>query len=39
MGAKIKYGIAGGGPDGFFGAVHRKAAALDSEIELVAGAF
>ncbi|TET48013.1 MAG: Gfo/Idh/MocA family oxidoreductase, partial [Actinomycetota bacterium] len=37
--AKIKYGMVGGGPDAFFGAVHRKAAALDGEIELVAGAF
>ena len=31
--------MVGGGPDAFFGAVHRKAAALDGEIELVAGAF
>ncbi len=37
--AKIKYGMVGGGPDAFFGAVHRKAAALDGEIELAAGAF
>ncbi len=29
----------GGGLDGFIGAVHRKAAALDGEIELVAGVF
>ena len=28
-----------GGPGAFIGAVHRKAAALDGEIELVAGAF
>ncbi len=39
MGGKIKYGMVGGGPDAFFGAVHRKAAALDGEIELAAGAF
>ena len=39
MGGKIKYGMVGGGPDAFFGAVHRKAAAMDGEIELVAGAF
>lgn len=39
MGAKIKYGMVGGGPDGFFGEIHRKAAALDGEIEIVAGAF
>jgi len=31
--------MVGGGPDAFIGAVHRKAAALDGEIELVAGAF
>ena len=31
--------MVGGGPGAFIGAVHRKAAALDSEIELVAGAF
>ncbi|CAI8029779.1 Uncharacterized oxidoreductase YfiI [Geodia barretti] len=36
---KIRYGMVGGGPDAFIGAVHRKAAALDGEIELVAGAF
>lgn len=36
---KIKYGMIGGGPDAFFGAVHRAAAALDGEIELAAGAF
>ena len=37
--AKIKYGMIGGGPDAFFGSIHRKAAAMDGEIELVAGAF
>jgi len=31
--------MVGGGPGAFIGAVHRKAAALDGEIELVAGAF
>jgi predicted dehydrogenase len=31
--------MVGGGPDAFIGAVHRKAAALDGEIELVGGAF
>jgi predicted dehydrogenase len=35
----IKYGMIGGGPGGFSGGVHRKAAALDGEIELVCGAF
>src|SRR3982751_5192671 len=31
--------MVGGGPGAFIGAVHRKAAAMDGEIELVAGAF
>ncbi len=39
MPRKIRYGMVGGGPDAFIGAVHRKAAALDGEMELVAGAF
>ena len=39
LGRKLKYGMVGGGPGAFIGAVHRKAAALDGEIELVAGAF
>lgn len=39
MAGKIKYAMVGGGPDAFFGEVHRKAAALDGQIELVAGAF
>jgi predicted dehydrogenase len=36
---KLRYGMVGGGPGAFIGAVHRKAAALDGEIELVSGAF
>jgi predicted dehydrogenase len=36
---KVRYGMVGGGPGAFIGAVHRNAAALDGEIELVAGAF
>lgn len=32
-------GMVGGGPDAFIGPIHRLAAALDGEIELVAGAF
>ncbi|MBL6449064.1 Gfo/Idh/MocA family oxidoreductase [Fulvivirga sp. 29W222] len=32
-------GMVGGGADAFIGAVHRNAAALDQEIELVCGAF
>lgn len=39
LGRKLRYGMVGGGPGSFIGAVHRKAAALDGEIELVAGAF
>ncbi|HEX7070521.1 MAG TPA: Gfo/Idh/MocA family oxidoreductase [Rhodothermales bacterium] len=31
--------MVGGGPGAFIGGVHRKAAALDGEMELVAGAF
>ena len=36
---KIRYGMVGGGPGAFIGAVHRSAAALDGSMELVAGAF
>jgi predicted dehydrogenase len=36
---KIRMGMVGGGRDAFIGAVHRIAAALDSQIELVCGAF
>ena len=32
-------GMVGGGKDAFIGAVHRMAASLDGEIELVCGAF
>ena len=35
----LRYGMVGGGPGAFIGAVHRAAAALDGEIDLVAGAF
>lgn len=37
--AKIRMGMVGGGEGAFIGQVHRYAAALDSEIELVCGAF
>ncbi|WOF44410.1 Gfo/Idh/MocA family oxidoreductase [Sphingopyxis indica] len=37
--AKLRYGMAGGGEGAFIGAVHRMAAALDGEWELVCGAF
>ena len=36
---KLKMGMIGGGPGAFIGAVHRIAAFLDGEIELVCGAF
>lgn len=39
MKRKIRMGMVGGGPGAFIGAVHRMAAALDGEIELVCGAF
>jgi len=38
-GPRIRYGMVGGGPGAFIGAVHRMAAALDGEYDLVAGAF
>jgi len=36
---KIRYGMVGGGRGAFIGAVHRIAAAMDGQIELVCGAF
>ncbi|WP_028978849.1 Gfo/Idh/MocA family protein [Sporocytophaga myxococcoides] len=39
MKRKIRMGMVGGGQDAFIGAVHRMAAVLDGEIELVCGAF
>ncbi|HEY2255127.1 MAG TPA: Gfo/Idh/MocA family oxidoreductase, partial [Variovorax sp.] len=36
---KLRYAMVGGGRDAFIGAVHRKAIALDGQIELVAGAL
>jgi predicted dehydrogenase len=35
----LRYGMVGGGPGAFIGEVHRKAAALDGHMDLVAGAF
>ena len=35
----LKMGMIGGGPGAFIGDVHRKAARLDGQIEIVAGAF
>ncbi|MEM9406676.1 MAG: Gfo/Idh/MocA family oxidoreductase [Acidobacteriota bacterium] len=39
MDRKIRMGMVGGGRDAFIGAVHRTAAVLDHQIELVGGAF
>lgn len=39
MHRKIRMGMVGGGQGAFIGAVHRMAAALDGQIELVCGAF
>lgn len=39
MGRKLRMGMVGGGRDAFIGAVHRMAANLDGQIELVAGCF
>ena len=36
---KLKYGMVGGGRDAFIGGVHRMAAALDGQIDFVAGAL
>jgi predicted dehydrogenase len=37
--SKLRMGMIGGGPDAFIGAIHRTAALMDGEIELVSGAF
>ena len=37
--ARIRLGMIGGGNDAFIGAVHRMAARLDGQYELVAGAL
>jgi len=39
MSRKIRMGMIGGSLEAFIGAVHRRGAALDGEIELVCGAF
>ncbi len=36
---KLKMGMVGGGPGAFIGEVHRRAARLDGQIDIVAGAF
>src|SRR3954452_12974547 len=39
MSRKIRYGMIGGGRGAFIGGVHRIAASIDGQIELVCGAF
>ena len=36
---KLRYGMVGGGPGAFIGAVHRMAASIDGQMELIAGNF
>lgn len=36
---KLKMGMVGGGNDAFIGAIHRRAAFMDNQIELVCGCF
>ncbi len=39
MSRKLRFGMVGGGKDAFIGAIHRKAAFMDGQIELVCGVF
>ena len=39
MSQKLRAAMIGGGPGSFIGAVHRIAARMDGDYELVAGAF
>jgi predicted dehydrogenase len=39
MNRKLRMGMVGGGIGSFIGPIHRKAAGIDGEIELVCGAF
>ncbi len=39
MAARIRMGMVGGGPGAFIGAIHRLAAGITQDIDLVAGAF
>lgn len=39
MSGRLRMALVGGGPGAFIGPVHRIAAGLDSQVELVAGAF
>lgn len=36
---KLRMGMVGGGPEAFIGEVHRKAARMDGQVEIVGGAF
>lgn len=36
---KLRMGMVGGGSDAFIGAIHRLAAFMDGQIELVCGCF
>ena len=36
---KLRMGMVGGGSDAFIGAIHRRAAFMDNQIELVCGCF
>ena len=39
MNQKLKMGMVGGGIDSFIGAIHRKAAVMDGQIDFIAGAL
>ena len=39
MNRKLRMGMIGGGKDAFIGAIHRYAANMDGQIELVCGAL
>ena len=39
MNRKLRMGMVGGGSDAFIGAIHRLAALMDNQIELVCGCF
>ncbi len=39
LGRRLRLGVIGGGPDSFIGAIHRSAATMHEEFEVVAGVF
>ena len=39
MNRKLRMGMVGGGTDAFIGAIHRLAAFMDNQIEMVCGCF